>query len=71
LLRQYSEPSVVVADAVKPERSQALSHRKNRAPSYDEVIHQRRFFQENFLFVFAIAMLFILAVFAAVLALAA
>jgi hypothetical protein len=38
--------------------------------SYDEIIHNGRFFQQNFLFVLPVALLFILAVFAALLAIA-
>jgi hypothetical protein len=70
MLRRYPEPSGVIADAIKPERSQGARPEEQLAASYDEIIHNGRLFQENFLFVFPVALLFILAVFAALLAIA-
>jgi hypothetical protein len=70
MLRRYPEPSGVTADALKPERSQGARHEEGVASSYDETIHNGRFFQENFLFIFSVALFVLLAVFAALLAVA-
>jgi hypothetical protein len=67
MLRRYPEASLVAADAIKPERSQAARPEEVAHASYDEIIHNGRFFQENFLFLFPVALFFILTVFAAVL----
>jgi hypothetical protein len=70
MLRRYPEPSAEIADAIKPERSQGARPEEAVTASYDEIIHNGRFFQENFLFMLPVALLFILAVFAALLAVA-
>jgi hypothetical protein len=70
MLRRYPDPSGVIADAIKPERSQGARPEQAVAASYDEIIHKGRFFQENFLFMFPVALFLILAVFAALLAVA-
>ena len=70
MLRRYPEPSGVLADALKPERSQGARPEEAVAASYDKIIHNGRFFQENFLFMFPVALFLILAVFAALLAVA-
>ena len=68
MLRRYPEPSGVIADAIRPERSQGARPEEAVAASYDEIVHNGGFFQENFLFIFPAALFFILAVFAARLA---
>lgn len=71
MLRRYPDPSGVTADAIKPERSQGARHEAAvMSASYDETIHNGRFFQENFLFIFPVALFVLLAVFAALLAVA-
>ena len=70
MLRRYPEPSGVIADGIRPERSQGARSEEAVAASYDEIIHNGRFFHENFLFMFPVALFLILAVFAALLAVA-